>query len=55
MGAREKLNAAHICGSLLLAAIAGSATGSWAVFFIAAVVLLALNVHSGEIRPRKHW
>jgi hypothetical protein len=54
MGAREKLNGAHICGILLLAAMAGSATGSLAVFFIAAVVLLALAVHTGDIRPTKH-
>jgi hypothetical protein len=54
MGAREKLNAAYLAGSLLTAAIAGALTGSFAVFIIAAVVLVALNVQSGEIRPGKH-
>jgi len=54
MGAREKLNAAYIGGSLLLAAIAGALTDSGLVFLIAAAVLLALNLHSGDIRPTKH-
>ena len=55
MGAREKLNAAYISGSLVLAALVGAMTESWTVFFMTAVILLALNVHSGDIRPRKHW
>ncbi len=55
MGAREKLNSAYIGGSLLIAAIVGAVTDSWFVFMLTAAILLALNVHSGDIRPRKHW
>jgi len=50
MGARQKLNSMNALGSLALAAIIGGLVGSWAVFVIAAVVLLALAVESGEIR-----
>ena len=53
VGAREKLNEAYVIGSLLLAAIAGWISGSWLVFIIAAVILLALNLHAGDIRPSK--
>ena len=53
MGAREKLNSAYVIGSLILAAVAGSIGGSWLVFFIAAGILLALNLHAGDIRPSK--
>ena len=51
MGAREKLNEAYVIGSLFLAAVAGSIAGSWLVFIIAAAILLALNLHAGDIRP----
>jgi hypothetical protein len=52
MSARRKLNRAYFNGSLIIAAVAGFATGSGTVFFLTAAVLLALNVLSGEIRPR---
>ena len=48
--ARDKLNGAYFCGSLLAAAIFGGMTESWLVFFIAAAIFLSLNVQSGEIR-----
>ena len=53
MGAREKLNEAYVMGSLFLAAVAGAISGSWMVFIIAAAILLGLNLHAGDIRPRK--
>ena len=53
MGAREKLNEAYFIGSLLFAAVAGGLTGSWWVFIITTTILLALNLHSGDIRPGK--
>ena len=51
MGARQKLNSTFVSGSVLIAAGLGCAAGSWAVFVLAAVFLLALNLHSGDIRP----
>jgi hypothetical protein len=51
MPAREKLNAAYFHGSLLVAALAGWACSSWAVFAVALVVLLAANLLAGDIRP----
>lgn len=53
MGARKKLNSASLLGSLLLAGIAGLATGSLTVFLIAAVALVALSIHAGDIRLRR--
>jgi len=53
MRAREKLNNAFITGSLTIAGLIGYATGSWTVFVIAAVVLLAMALHDGGIRPGK--
>src|SRR5947209_11286721 len=51
MSARQKLNRAYMNGSLIIAGIAGLATGSWGVFFITSGILVALNMVSGEIRP----
>jgi type IV secretory pathway TrbD component len=53
MGARTKLNRAFFNGSLLLAAAVGLVTNSWLVFGFVLVILLALNLLSGEIRPRR--
>ncbi len=53
MGAREKLNEAFVTGSIVMAAIAGWMTGSWLVFIIAAAIMLAMNVHDGDIRPSR--
>ena len=52
MGAREKLNAAYLNGSLLLAAVAGCLVESWLVFVLTLAVLLVLNLYAREIRPR---
>ena len=51
MGARTKLNAAAVNGCLLVAAIAGLAFESWAVFTSVAVLLLAGDLYMGAIRP----
>ncbi len=46
MGARQKLNGAYLTGSLLIAGAIGVMTGSWLVFILAAIVLLAVNVNN---------
>ena len=51
MNARSKLNSANLLGCLLLAALAGGLAQSTGVFVFAAVVLIALAVHDGGIRP----
>jgi hypothetical protein len=53
MPAREKLNAAYLHGSLVLAALAGYACSSWVVFGVALVILLIGNVTARDIRPAK--
>jgi hypothetical protein len=50
MGARQKLNQAHIGGSIVLAALAGFLSGSGGIFVVALIILLILNVMGGEIR-----
>lgn len=52
MNARNKLNVAHANGSLLVAALVGAATGSWAVFLPAAAALAAAGLANGDIRLR---
>ena len=54
MGARQKLNQAHVNGALIVAGILGLVTSSWTVFFIAGAVLIGLAVHSGGIRSKGH-
>ena len=56
MGARQKLNSAAIMGSLIVAAFFGGLSDSWLVFFVAALILIGLSLHSGDIRPgKKGW
>ena len=50
MGARRKLNEVHLAGGLVLAALAGLWTGSWAVFVAAFAVLVVLDLSSGNVR-----
>ncbi|WP_075091240.1 hypothetical protein [Planctomyces sp. SH-PL14] len=52
MSARQKLNNAHVHGALIVAALIGAVTGSWAVFLLSALVGLAMAIHSGGIRLR---
>jgi hypothetical protein len=54
LSARHKLNQAYVTGCVLLAGVAGFLSGSWLVFGIALAVLLAANLHSGDIRPDRH-
>ena len=51
MGARTKLNEMHAIVAVGIAAVLGLATGSWTVFGIGLIALLAVKVHSGSIRP----
>jgi hypothetical protein len=48
--ARNKLNVAYFLGSLVLAAVLGGATGSWAVFWLALLALLIASVVTRDIR-----
>ena len=50
MNARLKLNTAFVQGSLVIAAVIGGVTGSWAVFAIVAAILVGGAYYSGEIR-----
>lgn len=52
MGARTKLNAAYVLGSVLIAALIGALLQSWAVFVVAAVLLIGLCLMDGTIRPK---
>ena len=53
MGARQKLNVAFLNGSLLIAGIAGTASGSGWVFVVALIVLVASNIFLDRIRFSK--
>ena len=50
MSARHKLNQGYVQGSLIIAGVIGAACESWTVFWIAALILVGLSVHSGEVR-----
>ena len=54
MGARQKLNQAHVNGALIVAAVLGLMTGSWIIFFIASAMLIGAATYGGEIRPKGH-
>lgn len=53
MGARQKLNQAHLNGALVIAAVVGIATQSWTVFWIAALIAAGSSLHSGDIRLQR--
>lgn len=53
MGARDKLNSAYTTGCLAMASLIGLACESWAMFFVALVVLIGVAVNNGDIRPGK--
>ena len=42
-----------MCGSLVIAAIAGFLTQSFLVFLITAIVLIGFNLYTGDIRTGK--
>lgn len=50
MGARQKLNEAFVATSVIVAGLIAWAAGSWTVFFVALIFLLALNLIGGDIR-----
>ena len=51
MNARKKLNEANINGALVFAGIIAAIAESWTVFIVTLLILIALSVHSGGIRP----
>lgn len=51
MGARQKLNQASINGSFLIAGVLGVLYGSWTLFVVVFVLLVATGVMGGDIRP----
>lgn len=52
MGARQKLNQAHLNGALVIATVVGAATQSWIVFWAAVVIAAGSGLHAGNIRLR---
>ena len=52
MSARQKLNTAYALGSVALAALIGTLLQSWLVFGLAALLLVALCLVNGAIRPQ---
>lgn len=53
MSARNKLNAAHGLGSLIVAALVGALADSIAVFLVTLAALLLADWAAGNIRPSK--
>ena len=51
--ARNKLNAAYIHGSLIIAGLLGAIGQSWNVFILTAAVLTATSILGGEIRMKQ--
>jgi hypothetical protein len=51
MGARNKLNSGYVAGSLFVAGLLGWVTQSLEAFILSAIVLIALQIHAGDIRP----
>ena len=54
MGARQKLNHAHVNGALIAAGVLGLVTGSWTIFIVAGAVLIGTAICGGDIRPTGH-
>jgi hypothetical protein len=50
MGAKQKLNSAHLLGCALIAGLVGGVAGSWWAFAVALGVLLVVDYHAGDIR-----
>ena len=48
--AKHKLNGSYLHGVLLVAGLLGAVSGSWTIFLLVAVVLVATSVHDGSIR-----
>ena len=50
MRAKEHLNSVYLTGSLVVAGLVGTVSGSWVLGVLAAVVLVAMSLTSGRIR-----
>ena len=50
MGAKQKLNAAHVDGTWFVAGVIGLITGSWPIFVLALIVLVVGSIYAGNIR-----
>jgi hypothetical protein len=50
MGAKQKLNSAHLSGALVIAGLIGLATQSWTVFLVALSGFIVVDVVAGDIR-----
>lgn len=53
MGARTKLNAVYVGGSLVFATGVGLLSGSWTLFGISFVAMIALNMYQRNIRGER--
>jgi hypothetical protein len=53
MNAREKLNTAHLTGSVIIAGFFGLVTGSAVVFGLVLIVLIVAQLNGGGIRTTK--
>ena len=51
MGARQKLNAAHLHGGLVIATFIGIAAESWSLFLLVLILSVVSSCYSGGIRP----
>ncbi|NQV24886.1 MAG: hypothetical protein HQ518_11010 [Rhodopirellula sp.] len=51
--ARNKLDAAYIHSSLIIAGLIGAIGGSWNVFILVVALLTATSALSGEIRMKQ--
>jgi len=54
MGARSELNTIAALGCLVLAAVIGGVSGSWAVFATVLIAALGLSLCSRDIRVNRH-
>ena len=52
MAARQELDAAHLDGGLIIAALVAHLARNWRLSWLSLIVSLAPRCHSGEIRPR---
>ncbi|WP_437191532.1 hypothetical protein [Planctomicrobium sp. SH527] len=51
MGARQRLNSLYFTGILIIAAVCGVVADSWGIFAGVTIVLAAILIHGGNIRP----
>jgi hypothetical protein len=50
MGAKQKLNSAHLTGALVIAGLIGLATQSWNVFLVALAGAIVTDLVAGNLR-----